>query len=165
MKVLNKIDRVMLFISGITVMLMMLLIVSEVVFRSFFNFSIPGNYEFTQNYLMPLAVFPILAQSYTSGILPKVNLFIDKIKKLETKRLIHLLLVILEIITFLIVAYFTFGYALKGLADEVGFTAGGSIFPLYHILFIVPFGFLLMSIKGFFILANMFKDKKYIPFQ
>ncbi|RLL46851.1 TRAP transporter small permease subunit [Oceanobacillus piezotolerans] len=164
MKILNKIDTVMLIISGITVLIMMLLIVLEVMFRTFLNISIPGNYEFTQNYLMPLAVFPILSQSYTSGILPKVNLFIDRIKNLEIKRLIQLSLLIVEIITFLIVTYFAFGYALKGVAAGVSFTAGGTLFPLYHVLFIVPFGFLLMSVKGCFLLVNMLRDKKYIPF-
>lgn len=164
MKILKRIDNFLLYISGIALLAMMMMIVIEVVLRKFFSYSIPGNYEFTQNYLMPIAILPILSLSYTSGILPKLNMIVTRVQNKVAQRSIHLFLLIIEIITFMIVAYYTSIYAIKGVSQGMSFTAGGIFIPLYPILIVVAFGFILMAIKGVVLLIHMFKDKDFVPF-
>ncbi|EMF46055.1 hypothetical protein B481_2635 [Planococcus halocryophilus Or1] len=60
---------------------MMLMIVYDVTMRTLFSSSIRGGFEIIQNYMMPLVVFPGLAYVYASGVLPKMDLILERLNK------------------------------------------------------------------------------------
>lgn len=146
-------------ISGMSVMLMMLVIFADVFSRNFLSGSITGVLEIVQNYFMPLAVFPGLAYVYASGILPKMDLLIAKLNQNVQYAVINLLL-ILEFILFALVVYYTFEYALFGMHENISFSAGGTLFPIYPLFFLAPLGFLLLMIEIVFIVVVNIVNKR-----
>ena len=140
-------------VSGISIFGMMLFIVADVVSRNFLSGSISGSFEIAQNYFMPLSVFPALGYVYASGILPKMDLLMPKVKRGLQDAVVYFLLV-LELVIFALLTYYTFVYAISGLERSVAFPAGGTLYPLWPLFFLVPFGFTLVIIETLFVLVN-----------
>lgn len=142
-----------LILSGTTIFLMMLFIVADVALRNLLNASLLGSYEITQYFLMPVAFFPGLAYAYSSGIMPRIEMFVMKLKK-RFQRNIFLALLILELVLFLMLTFYGLQYALMGTQESLGFSMKGTIISYYPILYFVPLGFLLLSIEILFLLAK-----------
>lgn len=147
-------------ISGIALFIMMLSIVADVISRNLTNASILGVYEITENYLMILVIFPSLPFVYSEGIMPKMELFFDKFKEKGRNFLVTVILII-EILVYLFMFYYSFIYAITGFNEKLGFMAGGNIFPLYPILFLMPLSFILMSVESAFIIYKNIKTNEY----
>jgi TRAP-type C4-dicarboxylate transport system permease small subunit len=140
-------------LSGSSIFLMMLFIVYNVIARNFFGGAIRGSFEIVQNYFMPLAVFPALGFVYASGILPRMDLLIPNLPGAVRRAVTYLLLAI-EIIVFSLMTYFTWQYALAGLARSASFPAAGTLYPLWPLMFLAPAGFTLILIETLFVLLH-----------
>ena len=147
------------WISGIALIGMMVFIVFDVLLRNVFENSINGAFEIVQNYFMPIVVFPALAFIYSSGVLPKMDLLLDKFNE-QTKKIIIILMNVIEIFILLIMTQFTWEYALTGLEKGMSFPAAGTLYPLYPLFFFIPIAFLLIIIENIFILIRNFTQRE-----
>ncbi|MFK8794298.1 TRAP transporter small permease [Planococcus plakortidis] len=148
-----------IWISGIAVVAMMLLIVYDVVMRTLFSNSIRGGFEIIQNYMMPLVVFPGLAYVYSSGVLPKMDLLLDRFGAGMQKAVI-LLMILLELFVLVLIVQFSWAYAMDGLEREIAFPAAGTLYPLYPFFFLIPIAFGMIVIENLFILIRNILEKK-----
>lgn len=164
-EIFNKMNKVFNFVSGFALIFLMLFIVLEVFLRNIFSISIPGNYEFSQNYLMPLIVFPTIALTYSLGIIPRITLFTDKIVSKKLKKAIIFIVLLIEFLVVLLVVYYGVKYFIYGINEGLGFTAGGRSYVIYPVLILIPFGFGLLAIYMLTLFWKMFKDKDYLPFE
>lgn len=146
-------------VSGLSIFGMMLFIVYDVAGRNFFGGSIRGGFEIVQNYFMPLSIFPALGYVYASGITPKMDLLMPRMPVRLQAGVVYLLL-LLELAVFALLIYFTWGYAMTGMERGMTFPAAGSLYPLWPLLFLVPFGFALVIVETLFVLArNVLGDR------
>lgn len=137
-------------ISGVAIVLMMLFIAADVIARNFLSGSIPGGFEISQNYFMPLAVFPALGWVYAAGALPRMDLVLPRLPTAIRTTTVHLLVVV-ELGLAAIVTYYAWWHAMSGLQRGSNFPAGGSLYPLYPFYFLVPLGFALILIEILFV--------------
>lgn len=140
-------------ISGLAILVMMCVIVADVVSRNFLGGSISGTFEIAQNYFMPLSVFPGLAYVYGSGVLPKMDLMMHRFPTRFQEGTIYALLV-LELLMFGLLVFYTWGYAMNGMERDVAFPAGGSLHTLWPLFFFVPLGFAMIMIETVFVLTR-----------
>ncbi|MDQ0163599.1 TRAP transporter small permease [Aeribacillus alveayuensis] len=147
-----------LWISGISLMGMMIFIVVDVVFRNVSSNSINGAFEIVQNYFMPLSVFPALAYVYSSGVLPKMDLIIEKLNN-QMKKVIIFSRVIIEIFILALMFQFTWDYAMYGLERKMSFPASGTMYIVYPLFFLIPISFALIIIENVFILIKNIMEK------
>lgn len=147
------------WISGISVLAMMLMIVYDVTMRTLFSSSIRGGFEIIQNYMMPLVVFPGLAYVYASGVLPKMDLILEKINSKAQKFLIIFMLLI-ELFVLVLIVQFSWEYAMSGLERKTAFPAAGTLYPLYPLFFLIPIAFAMIVIENIFILIRNLLEKK-----
>lgn len=145
-------------LSGIAIFAMMLFIAVDVVSRNFLGGSIPGGFEISQNYFMPLAVFPALGWVFASGALPRMDLVLPRLPTRLRTAAVHTL-VVLELVLAAIVTYYAWWYAMAGLQRGSTFPAGGELYPLYPFYFLVPLGFALIAVEILFVLTrNLLSD-------
>lgn len=140
-------------ISGMAIFAMMSLIVADVVSRNFLGGSIAGSFEIVENYFMPLAVFPALAYVYGSGVLPKMDLAMHKTSRTVQDAVIYGLLVI-ELVLFALMTYYTWGYAVTGMERKTAFPAGGDLYTLWPLFFVVPLAFAMVIVETLFVLLK-----------
>lgn len=134
-------------LSGLVIMLLMLFTVTDVILRSVFHNSIPGGFEIAQNYFLPISVFLALPYVYGTGTLPKMDLLMHRLPVTARNAVIHLLLG-LEVLVFLAITFYSFGYAVDSSSRDRAFPAGGLLLPLWPVLFLVPLSFLMMFIEA-----------------
>ncbi|WP_134324181.1 TRAP transporter small permease [Cumulibacter soli] len=140
-------------ISGLAVFGMMLLIVADVIARNWLGGSISGSFEYVQNYFMPLAVFPGLAYVYGSGVLPRMDLLKEKMRGKFGSGVTYAHLV-LELLLFGILLYLTLGHSIDGAQRGVAFSAGGDLYPLWPVYFLVPLSMLMILIETVFVFVR-----------
>lgn len=140
-------------LSGLAIFSMMLFIVADVVSRNYLGGSIPGSFEVAQNYFMPLSVFPGLAYVYGSGILPRMDLLRDRLPS-GVRTIITQVLIALEVVVFSLLIYYTWNYAISGMDRGVAFPAGGSLYTLWPLFFLVPLGFAMVLLETIFVLVR-----------
>ena len=155
----GKIKVLGLIISGIGVIIMMFAVVADALSRNITGGSILGVYEITQNYLMIVTIFPAIPYLYSTGIMPKMEIFIEKMKD-SLKLKVFLFLIFTEIVIYLFVTIYTFDFAYTGLVNDVHFPAGGKMYILYPFYFLIPIAFVLLIIENIFVLIKTFKTKK-----
>ncbi|WEV78736.1 TRAP transporter small permease [Janibacter cremeus] len=139
--------------SGFVILLLMLFIVADVIMRNVFHNSIPGGFEIAQNYFLPLSVFLALPYVYGTGTLPKMDLLMHRFPVGVQSAVIYLLLG-LEVLVFLALTFFSFGYAVDSLDRGRAFPAGGLLLPIWPVLFLVPVSFLMMFIEAVFTISK-----------
>jgi TRAP-type C4-dicarboxylate transport system permease small subunit len=140
-------------LSGVAVFGLMLFIVTDVFRRNVLGASIPGSFEIAQNYFLPLAVFPAIGWVYASGILPKMDLLMPRTGERVQAVTVYALLVV-ELFVFAVLTYYTWGFATTGMERRQAFPAGGSLYPLWPLLFLVPFGFACVLVETLFVLLR-----------
>ncbi|ANU14219.1 TRAP transporter small permease [Planococcus halocryophilus] len=147
-----------IWISGISVLLMMLMIVYDVTMRTLFSSSIRGGFEIIQNYMMPLVVFPGLAYVYASGVLPKMDLILERLNK-KAKKIMIFFMLLLELFVLVLIVQFSWEYAMSGLDRKTAFPAAGTLYPLYPLFFLIPIAFAMIVIENVFIFIKNILDK------
>lgn len=166
---MNSIDRLYkyfhfikvtgVWISGISLIGMMFFIVIDVFLRNVMSNSINGGFEIVQNYFMPVVVFPALAYAYSSGVLPKMDLLLEKFK--DNIKLVFILgMLLLEIFILVLMTMYTWDYAMIGLERKMAFPAAGTLYPVYPLFFIIPISFALIIVENVFILLKNLLEKK-----
>lgn len=140
-------------ISGIAAVGLMLLVCADVLMRNIGAGSLIGAFEVTQNYFLPLVVFPSLAWVYSSGVMPKMDLFLPKLSP-GARRKTVMGLVIVEILVIATVTVSTTLWAISETASQAAFIAGKSLLPGWPVQLLVPIGFLLLLIELCFVFAR-----------
>lgn len=158
-KIFNYIKIFGVVISGIAVLGMVFVISYDVFMRTVFSQSIRGGFEIIQNYFLPLIVFPSIAYVYGSGVLPKMDMLLEKLN-MKLKRIIVYVLIALELFVLILIVQFSWEYAISGLEKKSAFPAGGSLYPLYPLFFIIPISFLLIIIENIFVIIRNIERKK-----
>lgn len=148
-----------IWISGVSVIVMMLLIVYDVTMRTLFSSSIRGGFEIIQNYMMPLVVFPGLAYVYSSGVLPKMDLILEKFGD-GIQKIIILFMIAIELFVLTLIVQFSWAYAMDGLEREIAFPAAGTLYTLYPLFFLIPIAFAMIIIENIFIIIRNLMEKK-----
>ncbi|WP_174727411.1 TRAP transporter small permease [Mesobacillus harenae] len=152
------------FLSGIAMFGMIILITLDVLSRNLLSSSIPGSYEFVQNYLMSLASFSIIIYAYSSGIMPRIPIVLEKLP-LIIQKILHQTMLLFELIIVALITYYSFGYALTGTEKNFSFPAAGDLFPIYPFLYLVPLGFGCIFIEIIFLLIkNIISKGVWITF-
>ncbi len=123
--------------------------------------SLIGGYEIIENILMPLAVFPALAIAQSSGIIPRIDIFVSKLSN-RFQYLIHLFLVVIEIIIYSMLTVYGWQSAWMNTIENASFSASGMLIPIYPFLYLAALGFGLLVIENLFILIKSVIDKKVI---
>lgn len=155
-KVFDYIKLAGIWISGLSVLVMMFFIVYDVAVRTLFSSSIRGGFEIIQNYIMPMVVFPGLAYAYSSGVLPKMDLILDRVGEKTHKAIIFLMLLV-ELFVLVLIVQFSWAYAMDGLERKMAFPAAGTLYPVYPLFFLIPIAFALIIIENIFIfIRNIF---------
>lgn len=152
-KIFDYIKLLGILISCISVLVMMFIIVYDVSVRTLFSGSIRGGFEIIQNYMMPLVVFPGLAYAYASGILPKMDLILERLSEKTQKAVIFLMLLV-ELFVLVLIVQFSWEYAMSGLERETAFPAAGTMYPLYPLFFLIPIAFAMIVVENIFILIR-----------
>ena len=140
-------------VSGVAIFGMMLFIVADVVSRNYLGGSIAGSFEVAQNYFMPLAVFPALGYVYASGVLPRMDILRDRFPS-TVRAVTTYVLLVLELVVFALLIRYTWDYAMSGMDRGVAFPAGGALYTLWPLFFLVPVGFAMVLVETAFVLAR-----------
>lgn len=152
-RIFHFLKLVGIWISGLSVLLMMFFLVYDVAMRNLFSGSIRGGFEIIQNYFMPLVVFPGLAYVYSSGVLPKMDIILERISEKMQKSLIFIMILI-ELFVLVLIVQFSWEYAMNGFERKMAFPAAGSLYPLYPLFFLIPIAFGMIIIENIFILIR-----------
>ncbi|MCM3594900.1 TRAP transporter small permease [Metabacillus idriensis] len=158
-KFFDWIKLIGVWISGISLFGMMMFIVLDVLLRNVGGNSINGAFEIVQNYFMPVLVFPSLAYVYSSNVLPKMDLLIDRFQNKTKKPFIFGMLVV-EIFILVLMTQFTWEYAMDGFDRNMAFPAAGTMYPIYPLFFFIPIAFALIIIENIFILFKNIQEKE-----
>lgn len=148
-----------MYLAGIAVLLMMILTVTDVILKNLFESSIPGAYVYVENILMPLAIFLGMPYTFFSGIFPRLDMVVNKFKK-PTRINIVISVLILELLAFIVIVYYSFMYGIFGVTTNITFLAGINSIPLYPMFFLVTLAFTLISIYLIKIIWKSYKEKK-----
>ncbi len=164
-KYFDYIKIIGIWISGIGLIGMMFFIVYDVFLRNVVENSINGGFEIVQNYFMPIVVFPSLAYVYSSGVLPRMDMVINRLKN-RTKKVLIFGMLLIEIFILILMTQYSLEYAMTGLEKEMAFPAAGTLYPLYPIFFFIPISFGLIIIENVFILLrNLFEEQPSFLFK
>ncbi|MGJ9457818.1 TRAP transporter small permease [Oceanobacillus sp. CF4.6] len=171
MKKLNKIydyfgymKKFSLFLAGIALFGMIFFITIDVIMRNFSSTSIPGSYEIVQNYLMSVASFSVILYAYSSGVMPRISMVVERFP-IHIQKTLHIAMLIIELLLMILVAYYTLTYAITGTISGFAFPAVGILFPLYPFLYIVPLGFGGIAIEIIFtLIKNIMSKEVWITF-
>lgn len=153
------IKKIGVWTTGLTIMGMMFFITIDVLGRNFFSMPVPGNFEIVQGYLMPLISFPALAYAYAEGIMPRMDIIINKLSH-SRKRLFIVAALIFDIGILLAMIAFSWQYVMLGFSEKTYFIAGLRLYPVYFLFIIVPISFSMIVLENIFvIIRNLSLDK------
>lgn len=158
--VLRTINIVGLVVAGAAVAAMMLLIVVDVTGRVSGTSLIAGVFEISENYLMPLAVFPALGFIYASGVMPRFDVLLARVAVPVRKIVVYVLLGV-ELVVFGTVAWLTFGDFVSAFANSTTFIAGATSYPLWPVKIFVPLGFVMIVLETLFIFVGNIKGSRH----
>ena len=142
---LRKINQLITLIGGAAIALMMLHITADIIARFFLNTPLPGTITVVAHYYMIIAIFLPLAYTeqckasisveLISGYFsPRMNKFIDTFASLFVS------------VTAFLIAYVSWGVALKNLASKTSVMQGDYTIPTWPSYFILCFGAALLGV-------------------
>lgn len=144
-KGLDKIDKALNSLAAITLLIMMLLIVTDVLARAFFNSPIEGVLEITGEYLLLSIVFFSISYTYKVGGHVRVEIIFDMFSD-TIKKIVKLLTDLLIIGILALLAYTNilrgFDYHAKGVT-----TNSLLEYPLAPAYFIIFIGIILLILR------------------
>lgn len=139
-KIHHSLKLIGLYTSGVATIFMMLIIVADVFLRNVFNSPISGTYEIVQYYLMPFAIFPALAYTYSSGILPRLGELMEKAPQL-LQNVATYMIVVIEMIIFALLAIYGGEFAKVAWQEKMSIPVSGNLLMHYPVYLLVPLGF------------------------
>lgn len=159
-KWLDKLDNLLVFISGCTLFVMTVWIFIDVVMRYFFNNALTGTLELTGEYFLVIIVF--LSLSYTQRENGNVN--VDLAYNMFPRTIKKIVLVITNLIAlalFIIVGLENFREGLRYLDRDIQ-SVGVLNYPLAPALFVISFGILVLCLRLIFDSINVLRNKKEV---
>lgn len=141
----NKLDKLMLSISVVTLFIMMIWIFTDVLLRYFFNSPIQGTLELTGEYFMVLIVYLTISYTEKGNEHVYVALFYDKFPN-KLKSVTKFSMNILGSAIFLYIAYLNFQRGLAYFEQNVQ-SSGIMNYPIAPALFIISFGLAMLSLR------------------
>ncbi|PID20361.1 hypothetical protein CSV61_15330 [Sporosarcina sp. P3] len=147
LEMINQVTRdVGKYISGFAILAMMIVIVIDVFMRNVFGIPIAGTYEFVQYFLMPLSIFPALSFVYWVGVLPSLTELISK-SPIWFKNFNKYLILCVDTGVFGLLTYYSFLFAMSGMADQMAVPIARSLIPVWPVYFLVPIAFLFVLLE------------------
>src|SRR5699024_449400 len=110
----------------------------------------------SENYFMPMSVFPALAYTFGKGVMPRINLIVSKFKR-KYQLFLSIVLIIIEIIIFSLLTIYGWEYFIDILNSHKTFTVGVNQLPLSYVAVFVSIGFGLVVIEQIFLLVKNIK--------
>ncbi|SDO36862.1 TRAP transporter small permease [Alkalicoccus daliensis] len=156
-ELLEKVKYAGMLLSGISIFIMMTYTCLDVLLRNLFNFGSLNTYEFSQNYFMPMAVFPALAYAYGRGIMPRIELLISRVRN-SIQKTTAVVIYTVECLLFTLLAVYGFNYFTQSIIDSIAFSAGGANYPIWPVLVFLPISFLLIALESLFLLIKNIKN-------
>jgi len=156
---INRVNKVLVLISGVGLISLMLLITAGVFTRYILGYSIPAAYAITEEYLMPLTIFTALGYAYYTGIFPKVDVFVEKFRSDKAQKIVQAIITMIEFILFAMITYFFFQYTLYAFSNKLGFSANSINFPLGPMYLLITIAFLWKSILIMVNFVVLLKDE------
>ncbi|MBM4761428.1 TRAP transporter small permease [Bacillus sp. B15-48] len=144
----NKLKLIGVLIGGIATFSMMFLIVADVFMRNVFTAPIAGTFEIVQFFLMPIAIFPALAYTYSSGVQPKLGELIEKAPR-RFRIVSSYIILVIELIIFTLLTIYGWQFAQAGISDQMAVAVGGKLIPVYPIYLLIPISFGLIVVEVF----------------
>lgn len=145
--------------SGTVVFIMMLYTCADVAFRNIQGYSPLYAYEISQSYFMPLIVFPGLAYTFSVGIMPRIDLLLEKFND-KIKKILHVCLYIFELVLLLLLIIYGGQYLFHAIETNQSFTAGGINYLLWPVILFVPLGFFLVFVEiTFYLIKSLYGEK------
>ena len=77
----------------------------------------------------------------------------------KIQRTLSLIVLLLDIVFFLAMAYYTWGDAVKSTIERVGFICGTRILPIYPLLYLPVLSFIMIAIEDCFVLLKNLKTQ------
>jgi len=156
----EKIEKVLLALSYVSLFIMMLLVFSNVISRTFLNKSINGTIEFTGEYLMVLVVY--LSASYTQKKGGHINVTLLKgYLSNKGENIVNFTTNIIAAVFFIYISYINFIKALDYI-DRNRTSSGVLDYPLGPALLILSVGLFMLSLRLFIECIIILKKKTYI---
>ncbi len=110
LKLLAKCEKVITYLAVGATFILMLLTTADAIFRYIINWPIMYAYEFTENYLLPSAVFLAVVCAYRGGNLIQVTFFVDRLPqgfRNVLRHVVHAFTTLLTILFFVAMVYQT----------------------------------------------------------
>ncbi|MBR0164959.1 MAG: TRAP transporter small permease subunit [Lachnospiraceae bacterium] len=158
--ILDKICTWLAYLSCLVVFIMMCHIVIDVLLRTVFKIVVLGTYETTQYVYMPTIILAAFAFTYRCGVLPKFDTFTTKGSD-AWKKGVQVWIMIIEVIVFFLLAFYSYQAAGLALADKRAVMGGGRLIPTWWVFFISPVSFTIMLIDCVVEKICMFMDWKH----
>lgn len=153
----SKVKKIGVWIAGVATFFMMIFICADVFMRNITGSSIPGSYEIIQGYIMALTTFTAIPYAYSAGVMPRVDLIVNKFKPHNKQLAINCMLII-DIIIFVAFTIISAKYAVKSFVDKTTFIAGTKYYPVYPLHIMPPVAFILIVIEDLFVLTRNIKE-------
>jgi TRAP-type C4-dicarboxylate transport system permease small subunit len=80
-KVLGRVEKWSTHVAVLSIFVMMLLTTADAIGRYLFSFPLPGAYEFTEKYLMIIAVYLGASYTYRGGSTIRITLLVDRLPR------------------------------------------------------------------------------------
>jgi TRAP-type C4-dicarboxylate transport system permease small subunit len=142
-KLLNWIENISIYLAIASSFSMMCLTMADALGRYILNQTIPGAYEFTENYLMVATVFFGVCYAYHGGVFIRVTFFVNRLP-IKVKVFVNYFVQLFSFLLGLIFAIATTKHAFQTLTE--GTTLDVLLLPVSPACFIVPVGFFLLSL-------------------
>lgn len=143
--ILQKIEKVLVFISGFALTLMMFWISADAIARYILNKPIPGTFEFNEEYLMIIIVYFALSYTYTQGGHVRVTLFL-RFFPMVSHRWLEAIGDALGAAFFILLIIASWGVAMDAFKMHV-LTNSVLRYPIAPALFIVPLGSSVLTLR------------------
>lgn len=150
----NSIEKICLVCSTVSLLAIMFFTTFDVLARRIFDYSIPGLYELTSDYLMVALVFLSLSHVYVKGGHVRVTLFIGLIPK-AIRPVLDKLLDLSALVMFVLIAILGWNNAVR--AFEFNEVSNSLLaYPMAPAFLLVPIGVGMLAIR---IIQSLFSSK------
>lgn len=142
---LRRINQLITLIGGAAIALMMVHITADIVARFFINKPLPGTITIVAHYYMIIAIFLPLA--YTEQCKASISVeLISGFFSARVNKFVDMFGCLFVSITSFLIAYVSWGVALKNLASKTSVMQGDYTIPTWPSYFILCFGAALLGV-------------------
>ncbi len=149
----QKIKAVLLFISGIGIFGMTFYITFDVIWRNVAPRALVGTYEIVQYYLMPIIILPSMCYAFSSGVMPRIVAFVEKLPP-SGQRIMGIVLPVADLIFCVTMGILSTRYAILATHDKLAFISGTHTLPVWQMYYLVGIAYVMMCIEDIFVIIR-----------